>query len=267
MKSQTVTADLRRAPGGVAGLEGPDPELLREFLAKAPEPLREWADQQSNLLDAGTRRNGSAPESADPAADANAAGMSQADLALEELGEDDEGRPRIHTPMDKEFTPVPRKQRKLWVPLVALLVVLALGYGVFRLGAPTPAAEAPAPNPQAGQGDSASRMAELEAKVADTPNDVAANLELGVLKFNAGDVEGAEVLWTNVTKADPRNPQAWFNLGFVALAQEPVDVAGAKAAWQQVLEVAPESDLAATVRSHLDALEASGTPSPNPGEE
>lgn len=148
------------------------------------------------------------------------------------------------------------------VPVLGVLVILAVVYGVFRLGLPAESAtSATQPPTQASAGDGAARMAELEAKLADNPDDVAANLELGVLSFNAGDVERAERLWTVVTTVDPRNPQAWFNLGFVHLSKDPPDVEAARVYWQEVLDVAPDSDLAATVRSHLTAMSA---PSPTP---
>lgn len=237
----------------------PEAELLLDFLATAPEPLRDWADRQA----AEVRHRTGPPAGAGPA---------PSDLALAELGElDDEGvrRPRIHTPMDKDFTPVApgsRRGRPLaW--LLAAALVAAVGYGVFRLGQPAesaaPAPVAPAATTTGRQADAA-RMAELEAELAAKPDDVAANLELGVLRFNSGDVAGAEALWLRVTELDPRNPQAWFNLGFVALAEDPPDVTSVRAAWDQVLAVAPDSDLAATVRSHLDALAAAGAPTPSP---
>ncbi|NHB84176.1 tetratricopeptide repeat protein [Tessaracoccus sp. HDW20] len=145
-------------------------------------------------------------------------------------------------------------------------MIAALVYGIFRIGLPQEPGDQAAgqPTATASTGSGAARMAELEAKLLSSPDDVAVNLELGVLHFNAGDSGRAEELWTKVTQLDPRNPQAWFNLGFVHLAEDPPDTAGAKADWDKVLEVAPDSDLAATVESHLDALEAMGAPSPTP---
>ncbi len=151
------------------------------------------------------------------------------------------------------------------MPLLGVLLVAAVVYGVFRLGLPADTAVPAAMEAsQASATDSVARRAELEATLADSPEDVAANLELGVLTFNDGDVKRAEQLWTTVTEVDPSNPQAWFNLGFVHLSEDPPNAEAAQADWQRVLDVAPDSDLAATVRSHLDALAASvASPSPS----
>lgn len=244
----------------------PDPEALAAFLKDAPEELREWAAAQLPTQPEAAGDPAEAHDSAD-------AEPADSDLALAELGEEDDEprrRPKVHTPMDKEHTPVaprPRKGGAPLVPILGILVVAALVYGIFRLGLPEETADQAAggqPTATAQASDGAARMAELEAKLLSTPDDVAVNLELGVLHFNAGDSERAEELWTKVTKVDPRNPQAWFNLGFIHLADDPPDTEGAKADWDKVLEVAPESDLAATVRSHLDALDAMDSPTPTP---
>ncbi|SHJ52479.1 Cytochrome c-type biogenesis protein CcmH/NrfG [Tessaracoccus bendigoensis DSM 12906] len=253
------------APGNAAGPPSEHVEELRAFLAGAPESLREWADEQlaavgEPVVDQPTAKPWQTrePEQSD-----------DADLALAELGEDDDAptRPKIHTPMDKANTPVPTRKKRpaALIPVLGLILVAAVVYGVFRLGQPADTAAAPEASPTSTASTSdVARMAELEAKVVSTPDDVATNLELGVLRFNAGDSEGAEELWRKVTEVDPRNPQAWYNLGFLHLAQDPPDVEGARADWQAVLDVAPDSDLAATVQSHLSALEAMPTGSPSP---
>ena len=162
--------------------------------------------------------------------------------------------------------PVKKKGSPVLVPVLGLILVAAVVYGIFRIGLPADsdtAAPGAAPTSTATNSDVA-RMAELEAKLVSSPDDVATNLELGVLRFNSGDSDGAKELWQKVTELDPRNPQAWYNLGFLRLAQDPPDVEGARADWQAVLDVAPDSDLAATVESHLSALEAMPTGSPTP---
>ena len=240
----------------------PDPEALAEFLRNAPEELQEWAAAQLPP---------EAGESAPPAEPVvEPVVLTDADLALDELGEvDDEPRrtPKVHTPLDKESTPVAARAGTSRSPLALVLGVLLIAglvYGVFRIGLPdAPVDQAGGqPTATASPESGAARMAELEAKLLSSPDDVAVNLELGVLHFNAGDGERAEELWNRVTEVDPHNPQAWFNLGFIHLAQDPPDTEGARADWDKVLEVAPDSDLAATVRSHLDALDAMGTPPP-----
>ncbi|AQP46355.1 hypothetical protein BW730_01025 [Tessaracoccus aquimaris] len=250
--------------------DSPSPEALAEFLNTAPEELRGWAEQQLAQANANAGPD-SIPERAD---DSQEKAPAASDLALAELGEDDDEprRTKVHTPMDKVPTPVPvaaqKKRSGLALPVIGLALLAALVYGIFRIGLPPQqddqaAGQAPAPTSQPTDGGAA-RMAELEAKLVDAPDDVAINLELGVLHFNNGNQERAEELWTKVTEVDARNAQAWYNLGFIHLAEEPPNAAAAKAAWDTVLEVAPDSDLAATVVSHLDALDAMGSASPSP---
>ncbi|MBB1512332.1 hypothetical protein H5399_06890 [Tessaracoccus sp. MC1627] len=262
--------DTSARPGAPDTVEGPadaHTQLLLDFLATAPGPLRDWADARADEARALASSAQPEPPSITPTGVHDAA-----DLALAELGEHDDEprrRPVVHTPADKPValvTSVPRKSGFL-VPLLGVLLVAAVVYGVFRLGLPADtAAPATTEATQASATDSVARRAELEATLADSPEDVAANLELGVLTFNDGDVKRAEQLWTTVTEVDPSNPQAWFNLGFVHLSEDPPNAEAAQADWQRVLDVAPDSDLAATVRSHLDALAASAA-SPSPSSE
>lgn len=263
--------DPSARPGAPDTVEGPadaHTQALLDFLATAPGPLREWAEARADEA-----RALAASAQPDPPSMTSIEGHDAADLALAELGEHDDDEPRrrplIHTPADKPVATVSAATRRsgILVPLLGVLLVAAVVYGVFRLGLPADtAAPAATEASQASATDSAARRAELEAKLAESPEDVAANLELGVLTFNDGDVERAEQLWTKVTEVDPSNPQAWFNLGFVHLSEDPPDAEAARADWQKVLDVAPESDLAATVRSHLDALAASAA-SPSPSSE
>ncbi|HSO69187.1 MAG TPA: hypothetical protein VLQ67_06060 [Arachnia sp.] len=262
--------DTSARPGAPDTVEGPadaHTQALLDFLATAPGPLRDWAEARADEA-----RAKAAPAAPGPASSTGAGTHDAADLALAELGEHEDEprrRPFVHTPADKPaatVTAAPRKSGVL-VPLLGVLLVAAVVYGVFRLGLPADtAAPAATEASQASATDSSARRAELEAKLAESPEDVAANLELGVLTFNDGDVERAEQLWTTVTEVDPSNPQAWFNLGFVHLSEDPPDAEAAQADWQKVLDVAPDSDLAATVRSHLDALAATAA-SPSPSSE
>ncbi|MHA6512515.1 tetratricopeptide repeat protein [Tessaracoccus sp. Z1128] len=262
--------DTSARPGAPDTVESPadaHTQALLDFLAMAPGPLREWADARADEARAQAASSQAAPPWVGPFEIHDAA-----DLALAELGEHDDEprrRPLVHTPADKPAATVAAAPRKsgILVPLLGVLLVAAVVYGVFRMGLPADtAALATTQASQATATDSAARRAELEATLAESPEDVAANLELGVLTFNDGDVERAEQLWTTVTEVDPSNPQAWFNLGFVHLSEDPPDAEAARADWQKVLDVAPDSDLAATVRSHLDALAASSA-SPSPSSE
>ena len=255
------TDDVKR-PGAPAPGGGPDPDAQRilDFLATAPDDVRAWADTRAAEIRASLPV---APPPVHPDHD-------PADLALAELGEHDDepgSRAKVHTPQDRPVTHVVQQRRSnALVPVLGIALVAALVYGIFLIGRPSDTAQPTMTTaPPANAADTTTRMAELERRLADNPEDVAVNLELGVLKFNEGDIARAEELWLKVTELDPRNPQAWFNLGFVHLSEDPPDVEGARADWEQVLAVAPDSDLAATVESHLIALDGS-TASPTPTE-
>lgn len=239
-------------------------QQILDFLASAPEHLRSWAEEQAALIRQAASETPLAgdgspkedlPTDADPA-----------DLALAEIDEEDDDlrpAPRVFTPKDRAV-PVPRAQqrpRSLW-PLVGVIGVAAMVFAIYQAGLP---AQPPASHPSvASRPDTSARIAELETTLKTDPDNLDANLELGVLVFNNGETSRAEQLWTKVTALDPNNPQAWFNLGFVHLSKDPPDEAAARLAWEKVATVAPDSDLARTARTHAEALakrSASATPS------
>jgi cytochrome c-type biogenesis protein CcmH/NrfG len=185
---------------------------------------------------------------------------------------------------------------------VAAVVVAA---GVYQLGAASasPGATQPAASeqPQASAGIDQARVSDLMAKVqADPtdsesmmqlgdifyvagdfgaaatwfgkaydvdPTDSEAQLALGAALFNGGDMDGAETAWIAVVEREPDNLEAHYDLGFLYLNREPPDMAGVQREWGKVIELAPDSDVAQTVKSHLDALaspEPSAAPSASP---
>ncbi|MDP9801565.1 tetratricopeptide (TPR) repeat protein [Arcanobacterium wilhelmae] len=82
------------------------------------------------------------------------------------------------------------------------------------------------------------------------PNDMETLLIAGVAKFNVNDFDGAEKLWKKATEVDPSKPEPWFDLGYVYLMRKPVDEANLKAAWDKVLELAPNSDMAKDINEY-----------------
>ncbi len=90
------------------------------------------------------------------------------------------------------------------------------------------------------------------------PDDVDALLSSGVYRFNTGDIAGAEQRWTEVTKIAPDKPEGYYNLGFVHMAKQPADTVKAKAAWEKLLEVAPDSELTKTASQHIDRMAKEG---------
>jgi cytochrome c-type biogenesis protein CcmH/NrfG len=183
-----------------------------------------------------------------------------------ELDEDDDllARPRRKPARKASSSSVPPASASTsrfgprWL-LVAALVV-GVGFGAWYAGRLTagaaPAAEAATSAATATEVDTATRIAELNAALEADPSDAAAHLELGVILFGEGDIESAYAHWSLVTTLAPGEPAVWYNLGFYYLSTDPPDEAAALEAWQQVIEIAPDSELAQTVISHIGALEA-----------
>ena len=103
-------------------------------------------------------------------------------------------------------------------------------------------------------GDYATAIQWEEKALAVDPKDVTALLALGAAQFNTGDTKGARENWNAVVAIDPDNAEAHYDLGFLALSVEPVDLAVAKSEWQKVVDIDPNSELAKSVATHLEGL-------------
>ena len=57
-----------------------------------------------------------------------------------------------------------------------------------------------------------------------------------------------------MTELDPGVAEPWYNLGFLYMARTPPDAGRATECWNKVIEIAPDSDLAAGVRTHLSRI-------------
>jgi tetratricopeptide (TPR) repeat protein len=162
--------------------------------------------------------------------------------------------------------------------LVLVAVAAGVVLGVWYAGRPDePASAAPVPTmgTAASQARTQARIAELEERVAVVPDDVAAHLELGVLLFDAERLAAAAEHWTTVTDIAPDEAEAWYNLGFYHVSVAPPDHAAARGCWERVVQIDPESELAAVARTHLvgvvgdtgaagDGLGAGPIPDPTP---
>ena len=93
------------------------------------------------------------------------------------------------------------------------------------------------------------------------PTVVRGYLALGASAFNLGDSATALTAWTKVLTIDEKNVEAHYDLGFLYLNGQPPDMAGVQREWSRVVALAPDSDIAKTVKAHLDAL-ASAAPAP-----
>ncbi|MDP2675736.1 MAG: hypothetical protein Q8Q00_12675, partial [Dehalococcoidia bacterium] len=100
--------------------------------------------------------------------------------------------------------------------------------------------------------------------VAVDPTNVHALTDIGTSQYNLGSTEDAKATWLKVTKIAPDEPQVHYNLGFLYANSEPQDLEAAKKEWAIVLQLAPDSDLAQTVKLHLDGLTGAATPQATP---
>lgn len=167
----------------------------------------------------------------------------------------EEQKRRLLTPGTEVKTTRFRRVIDRWTkPVVMAAVIAAVVFGVYYIGKPAEVPEetaAPQMGEAATQQVDTMRMAELTAQVKTDPSNVDARLELGVLLLNAGDPAGAEDQWLTVTELDPERVEAWYNLGFFYLSQQPVDNAKARAAWEQVLEIDPDFPEAEIIKNHM----------------
>jgi plastocyanin len=111
----------------------------------------------------------------------------------------------------------------------------------------------------------------LDKVLAVEPDNERASLARGATYFNTGDLDGAARVWVAFAEKYPDNQEVHYDLGFLYLNQAAPDWAAVKREWERVIEIDPTTDLAQTVKSHLDSLAgssmlpgASGAPSAAP---
>jgi tetratricopeptide (TPR) repeat protein len=92
------------------------------------------------------------------------------------------------------------------------------------------------------------------------PDNVQALVALGAARFNAGDDAKAKASWDRAIELDPDNVEAHYDLGFLYYSSTPQDLDAVRREWEKVIELAPGTQIAQTVKAHLDAL-ASAAPS------
>jgi tetratricopeptide (TPR) repeat protein len=105
----------------------------------------------------------------------------------------------------------------------------------------------------------------LDKLLAIDPQDVAALLGQGAVAYNTGDYATAEQSWRTVLTIDDQNVEAHYDLGFMYFTMDPPQDDLARAEWQRVIDLAPNSDIAQKVQAHLSLLDpqASGSPAPS----
>ncbi len=192
------------------------------------------------------------------------------------------------------------------VAAIGIVVVLGFNAGNTRAGGiaagVTPAPSAAASTPVLDQAAVAALMVKIQANPKDAdslmalgdayyrtgdfktagdwfakvtavePTNVRGFLALGATAFNQGDPATAETAWKQAVTIDEKNVEAHYDLGFLYLNRQPADMVGVQREWTRVVQLAPDSDIAKTVKAHLDALAsfkpaspaASGAPAASP---
>ena len=97
------------------------------------------------------------------------------------------------------------------------------------------------------------------------PNNLDALLAIGSAEYGSNQYDAAEKHWRRAAEVDPGVAEPWYNLGFLYMAKTPPDTGRAVECWNKVLEISPDSELAAGVRTHLSRIAtASPTAAPAP---
>lgn len=113
-------------------------------------------------------------------------------------------------------------------------------------------------------GDYATSKTWLDRILAIDPKDVQALLGAGANAYNLGDLAGAETSWRAVLAIDAKSVDAHYDLGLMYFSKNPPDMASVQSEWSQVLALAPDSQLADIVRTHLPDPSASPAASGGP---
>jgi cytochrome c-type biogenesis protein CcmH/NrfG len=94
-----------------------------------------------------------------------------------------------------------------------------------------------------------------EEAVKLNPNDVNVSTDLGVAYYSMSQPDRALEQFDHSLKVDPKHAKTLLNQGIV-LAFGKQDLQGAAAAWQKVIDLAPNSEEAATAKRALDGLKS-----------
>ncbi|MBI2188155.1 MAG: tetratricopeptide repeat protein [Acidobacteria bacterium] len=172
-----------------------------------------------------------------------------------------------------------------------------IGAQQSRLSAPAAAAPAPVQQQSARQTPplDEARVQALMTVIKNDPKNAGAALQLGNTYFDAERYDDAITWYEESLRLDPKNPDASTDLGIsyyytgqtdralqqfetslkidarhtktmlnrgIVLAFGKQDLAGAEAAWKEVIAIAPDSPEAQAARKGLEGLSAAGHPRP-----
>jgi tetratricopeptide (TPR) repeat protein len=97
-----------------------------------------------------------------------------------------------------------------------------------------------------------------------TPNDVDVSTDLGVSYYYTNQADKALDQFSHSLKLDPKHAKTLLNVGVVkAFGKQ--DLAGAEEAWQQVVQIAPDSPEGQAAKRALDSLRSAHPPAGKPG--
>lgn len=230
-------------------VEESEVEAVRAFLRQAPKGASRWATAQLLELDSVTAHD------------------AQVDREDPSILDDDDDIVQVNGKRERTKEPVSNANRAVLI----FAVVVGIAFGVWFAGRDSGSAEAgdvPSLGAEASEYTTFDRIVELEYELREDPDNVQNHLELGVLLFNRKDVDSAKEHWDVVLELDPSNADAWYNMGFFHLSSTPPDMDQARAAWEKVIALAPESDMAKTAQMHLSGLstaQSGNSDPPKPG--
>jgi len=104
----------------------------------------------------------------------------------------------------------------------------------------------------------------MERAVRLQPGNATARLALGAAQFNLGATQEAQRSWQRVLAEDPKNVEAYYDLGFLYVSKDPPDMKRTKQMWGKVVELAPGTSVAKLVSTHLKGLEKAGDAQASP---
>jgi tetratricopeptide (TPR) repeat protein len=90
-----------------------------------------------------------------------------------------------------------------------------------------------------------------ERLVKISPKDDGAWIAVGAAAFNSGDNGRAFEAWSKAASLNSKNSEAYYNLGFWYLNQNPAQQDKAAEVWQKVIDIDPTSDFAKDVMSRM----------------
>jgi Flp pilus assembly protein TadD len=90
------------------------------------------------------------------------------------------------------------------------------------------------------------------------PKDVTALVADGAAQFNGGNTATAIKDWQAALTLDPKNVEAHYDIGFAYLSGAKPNLAKVKEHWEAVVKLAPNSDIAKNVSTHLKGLASAG---------